>query len=257
MIDLNSYLTPEVLAQIRHFRREAEARQIGHRVSINAGSNMRIACFGGAFIGSTKTATSSRSGERDRELVTMGRPVFILHIRAEPGGSGEPSVIRRVKAWLKRGLRDYGLRCVSIKQEESEMVDVRKYTSGIITGEDLSDGPRIEVILSAFISDKHQIVVLELESGDQLYCWGNIGRALVKAYGYDTDDWLRHKIKLEQGDTYTDKNGVTRYSINVTPLSSRDGNAGDGPQRVDPSKLPAPVHRHTLKEDLDDEIPFN
>jgi hypothetical protein len=191
----------------------------------------------------------------------MTRPVFVLRVQAaEPG----VDVIRSLRAWLKRGLRDFGLRCVSIEEvtkqpaKERTMVDVRQYTSGIITGEDLSDGPRTEVIINAFISDKHQVVVLELESGDQLYCWGKIGRTLVQAYGYDSDDWLRHTIKLEQGDTYTDKNGVTKHSINVTPISSRDGNGADGaPQRVDPAKLPAPVKKRTLADDLDDEIPFN
>jgi hypothetical protein len=182
------------------------------------------------------------------------RPVFALHVQAEPG----VNAIRSLRAWLKIGLRTFGLRCVSIKQEESEMVDVRQYTSGIITGEDLSDGPRIERIISVFISDKHQVVVLELESGDQLYCWGKIGRTLARAYGYNSDDWVGHQIQLEQGDTYTDKNSVTKYGINLTPLSSRDGNGKDGtPQRVDPAQLPAPIKKHTLKEDLDDEIPFN
>jgi hypothetical protein len=187
----------------------------------------------------------------------MGRPVFCVRVQAEP----DVHVIRSLRAWLKVGLRTFGLRCVSIEEiklEENEMVDVRQYTSGIITGEDLSDGPRIERIISVFISDKHQVVVLELESGDQLYCWGKLGRTLALAYGYNSDDWIGHTIQLEQGDTYTDKNGVTKHGINLTPLSSRDGNGADGsPQRVDPSKLPAPLKKHTRKEDLDDEIPFN
>jgi hypothetical protein len=130
------------------------------------------------------------------------------------------------------------------------MVDVRQYTSGIITGDDLGDGPRVEKIVSVFISDKHQIVVLELESGDQLYCWGNIGRTLRGAYGCDSDDWVGHTIQLEQGDTYTDKNGVAKRGINLMTITSRD-------ERTDPSKLPAPLKKHTLKEDLDDEIPFH
>ena len=42
----------------------------------------------------------------------MERPVFALRIRAEPG----IDAIRSLRIWLKRGLRDYGLRCVEIRQ---------------------------------------------------------------------------------------------------------------------------------------------
>src|SRR5262245_5345220 len=44
----------------------------------------------------------------------MGRPVFALRVQAEPG---VPSVIRSLRGWLKRGLRDFGLRCLDIYQE--------------------------------------------------------------------------------------------------------------------------------------------
>jgi hypothetical protein len=50
----------------------------------------------------------------------MARPVFVLRVQAEPG----VDVIRSLRAWLKRGLRDYGLRCVRIQQvseKENEM----------------------------------------------------------------------------------------------------------------------------------------
>jgi len=43
----------------------------------------------------------------------MERPVFALRVRAEPG----VDAIRSLRAWLKRGLRSYGLRCVDVRQE--------------------------------------------------------------------------------------------------------------------------------------------
>ena len=77
---------------------------------------------------------------------------------------------------------------------------------------------------------------------------------MARAYGYNSDDWIGHQIRLELG-TYTDKDGNTKDTVNLTAVSSRDGNAGNGaPQRVDPDKLPAPMKR---EDDLDDSIPFN
>jgi hypothetical protein len=43
----------------------------------------------------------------------MARPVFALRVQAEPG----VDAIRSLRGWLKRGLRDFGLRCLDIYQE--------------------------------------------------------------------------------------------------------------------------------------------
>jgi hypothetical protein len=50
----------------------------------------------------------------------MARLMFALRVRAEPG----VDAIRSLRAWLKRGLRDHGLRCLEIQQvndKESDM----------------------------------------------------------------------------------------------------------------------------------------
>jgi hypothetical protein len=183
----------------------------------------------------------------------MARPVFVLRVRAKPSVQGGPSVYQRLRSWLKRGLRDFGLQCVSIeevKTEESEMVDIRKYASGIITAEDVREGPIEAHIVNAYISEKHECLVLELDTGDQFYLWAGKGRALARAYGHESNDWRGHLVRFEHA-TYTDrKDGATKETVNVTPVSSRDGNAG-GPQRIDPANLPKPIEK-----DLDDSIPF-
>jgi len=182
----------------------------------------------------------------------MPRPAFTLHVQAEPG----VDVIRSLRAWLKVGLRTFGLRCVSIEEvtQEDEMVDMRKYTSGLITPDEVRDGPIEARIVSVYISEKHNVPVLELDTGDQFFAWPSNGKKLARAYGYNSDDWIGHQIRLELG-TYTDKDGNTKDTVNLTAVSSRDGNAGNGaPQRVDPDKLPAPMKR---EDDLDDSIPFN
>ena len=184
----------------------------------------------------------------------MARPVFVLRMQAEPG----VEVIRSLRGWLKQGLREFGLRCVSIEEvtKEDEMVDMRKYTSGLITPDEVRDGPIEARIISVYISEKHDVPVLELETGDQFFVWPQNGKKLARAYGYNSDDWIGHQIKLELG-TYTDKNGNPKDTVNLTAVSSRDGNADGGtPQRADPNKLPAPVKRPP-KDDLDDSIPFS
>jgi hypothetical protein len=42
------------------------------------------------------------------------RPTYALRIRAEPG----VDAIRALRAWLKRGLRDFGLRCLELQQQK-------------------------------------------------------------------------------------------------------------------------------------------
>jgi hypothetical protein len=188
----------------------------------------------------------------------MARPVFCVRVQAEPG----VDVIRSLRTWLKRGLRDFGLRCISIEKvtkqsaKEKIMADMRKYTSGPIMADDVRDGPRVERILSVYISEKHDVPVLELESGDTFMCWPSNGRKLARAYGFNSDDWRGHVIQLELGH-YTTKDGETRETVDLTPISSRDGSAdGSGTQRTDPAKLPAPLHKHADKDDMDDSIPF-
>jgi len=132
------------------------------------------------------------------------------------------------------------------------MVDVRKYTSGVVMPDDLRDGPRRETIVNVYISDKHDVPVLVLESGSELFAWPNIGRVLVRAYGYETDDWRGHVIELSLG-SYTDKKtGEAKDTILLKTISSRDGAATDDAQRIDPAKLPKP----TAEKDLDDSVPF-
>jgi hypothetical protein len=43
----------------------------------------------------------------------MARLTFSLRVRAEP----HINAIRSLRAWLKRGLRDYGLRCLEVQEE--------------------------------------------------------------------------------------------------------------------------------------------
>jgi hypothetical protein len=42
------------------------------------------------------------------------RSIYLLTVRAEPG----VDAIRALQAWLKRGLRNFGLRCVELREDK-------------------------------------------------------------------------------------------------------------------------------------------
>src|SRR5262245_18221577 len=134
------------------------------------------------------------------------------------------------------------------------MADMRKYTSGFITPDDVREGPIEARIINVYISEKHDVPVLELDSGDQFLAWPNNGRKLARAYGFNDKDWIGHLIRFAFG-TYVNRDGETRRTVNLTAISSSDGNASNGaPPASGSDKLPAPVT--TTKNDMNDEIPF-
>ena len=180
----------------------------------------------------------------------MGRPVFVLRVRAEKG----VHVIRSLRAWLKCGLREFGLRCLSIEevQENETMVDVRKYATGLILPDDVREGARQERIINVYISDKFDVPVLVFESGDEFLCWPSNGRVLAKAYGYESEDWRGHVVELSLGSYVDKKDGQTKDTVILKTITSRDGTSTNGgPQRADPTKLP-----RSVEKDLDDSVPF-
>src|SRR5262245_15495498 len=127
----------------------------------------------------------------------MSRPVFVLRVRAEPS----VDVIRSLRAWLKVGLRTFGLRCVlieEVKQEETNM-DMRKFSSGFVKPDAVRDGPLQACIVNVYISDKYDRPVLELDNGDQFTVNATNNRALCKAYGYDDREWRGHTVEFSLG----------------------------------------------------------
>jgi|SRR6516162_2123164 hypothetical protein len=170
-----------------------------------------------------------------------------LRVRAEPG----VDVIRSLRAWLKFGLRTFGLRCVSIEElkQKDDIMDMKKYTSGLILPDDVRNGPRQERIINVYISEKFDRPVLVFESGDEFIIWPNNGRVMARAYGYDSKDWIGHVVELSLGSYVDKKDGQTKDTVDLKPITPRDGASNNGgPQRTDPAKL---------AKDLNDEIPFN
>jgi hypothetical protein len=133
-------------------------------------------------------------------------------------------------------------------------MDMRKYGSGFVRAEDLHDGPREETIINVYVHEKYDCPVLEFESGDRVLVNNSSTRALNKAYGYQSEDWHGHTVSLSP-ESYL-KDGETKETVKVTPISSRDGDGSNGsPQRIAPANLPAPVKRG-VAEDLKDDLPY-
>jgi hypothetical protein len=170
--------------------------------------------------------------------------VYRLMVQATHGADQ----IRRLRAWLKIGLRAFGLRCVEIqetRQQGRTTMDMRKFSGSVIRPEDLYDGPRVEKIIAIFEHEKHNCVVFELESGCQFYCWGNHARILSRAWGFESDNWKGQEFELSLGH-YTDKRDdppTEKETIAIRAISPAKPEAGNG-------GVPA------LRDALNDEIPF-
>jgi hypothetical protein len=136
-------------------------------------------------------------------------------------------------------------------------MDLRKYGAGVIRPEDLYDGPRVEKIIHTFEHEKHGCLVLELESGDQFYCWKSYARILSKAWGYDSQDFIGQELEFSLGH-YTDKKTdppTQKETIDVRPISpaktAQNGGAVASKPPLSLSKTATP-----RQDDMDDSIPF-
>ena len=136
-------------------------------------------------------------------------------------------------------------------------MDMRKYAIGFIRPDDVRGGPLRETIAGVSISEKFECPVLVFESGNEftLFSYSDNLKAILKAYGYESEDWKGHIVELSLG-TYIDKKDgdKEKETVDLTPVSSRDGN-DDGPPRVDPAKILPPPKR-TGTNDMEDEIPY-
>jgi hypothetical protein len=174
-------------------------------------------------------------------------------VRAEPG----VDAIRALRAWLKTGLRIYGLRCVGIQQQESVM-DVKQFAAGPIKPDQVRDGPVVAKIINVYESEKYNVPVLELDNGDTFLLNATNTRILAKAWGFETEAWLGLEVEFSLGsykdwrsDPPADKETVVVRAI--SPAKTAAGNSGTASK----SPLPASIKSVAPRaQDLNDEIPF-
>jgi hypothetical protein len=128
------------------------------------------------------------------EALTMTRSVFALRVRAERG----IDAIRSLRAWLKSGLRNFGLRCLAIHEEEGgefKMVSIKERypKSGLLTAEDVEAGDlllRIDyVVWDEIVSGKKRDVVYFTNDNRRLSLNQTNAYRIAKLYGNDGDQW--------------------------------------------------------------------
>jgi hypothetical protein len=161
-----------------------------------------------------------------------------------------------LRAWLKIGLRTFGLRCVGItpREQENETMDARQFASKFVKPDHVRDGPLTTRILNVFKHEKFEQLVLELETGSQFTLNEGNTNALMKAWGHETDAWIGLEVELSLGtwkdwreDPPEEKETVRAKAISPAPNAAQNGSTA--------VSKPLPPSR-TVAKDLDDEIPF-
>jgi hypothetical protein len=182
------------------------------------------------------------------------RTSYLLTIRPEPGVDS----IRALRAWLKIGLRTFGLKCVEItpREQEKVMVDARNYASKYVKPDQVRDGPLTTRIINVYEDERYGRLMLELETGSQFALNDGNTNTLIKTWGHDTDSWIGQELVLELG-TYKDWREdppVEKETVRVRGVSSAN-TAQNGSTAVT-KPLPPSRTAKALKDDLADEIPF-
>jgi hypothetical protein len=178
----------------------------------------------------------------------MKRVTYSLKVRAEPSVVDD---IRALPAWLKQGLRVFGMRCVEISptKEKEEVMDARKFSKSI-KPDNVRDGPIQTRIISVLEDERYNRLLLELETGAQFGLNDGNTSTLIKAWGHDTDTWIGRELQLEIG-TYKDWRAdppEEKETVRVRAISPGNGTAA---KPLPPSRVVTPP-----KADMDDEIPF-
>jgi hypothetical protein len=137
------------------------------------------------------------------------------------------------------------------------MVDMRVYASKFIKPDQVRDGPIQTRIIAVLQNEQFDRPLLELETGSQFTLNDGNCNTLIKAWGYDSDDWIGQEISLELG-TYKDWKAVPpvdKETVKVraiSPAKTATGNSGVPSKPVlPPSRAVAPK-----SDEMDDSIPF-
>jgi hypothetical protein len=135
-------------------------------------------------------------------------------------------------------------------------MDMRQYAAKYVKVDEVRDGPIETRIVNVFESEQYGRPVLELETGSQFTLNDGNTNTLIKAWGYNSDDWVGQEIELSLGtykdwrsDPIVDKETVKVRAI--SPAKVGTGNSGTAGKPPLPASKTAP-----RAEDLDDQIPF-
>jgi hypothetical protein len=176
-----------------------------------------------------------------------------LRVRAEKG----VDAIRSLRGWLKVGLKTFGLKVLEITlitpREEELAMDMRRFASKYIKPDHVRDGPLQTRIVAVLENEQFGRPVLELETGSQFTVNETNNDTLVRAWGYNSNDWIGREIELLLGSYHDRKSKTDKETVKVHPLSPAKSAAGNGGE---PASKPLPASRASLKDDLEDDLPF-
>ena len=139
-------------------------------------------------------------------------------------------------------------------------MDMRQYASTYIKPDNVRTGPiQTRIIHVSESTGKYRRPVLELEIGSQFTLNEGNTNTLIKAWGYESKDWIGQELELLLGtykdwdsDPPADKDTVKVRAI--SPAKTADSNGGTASKpSLPPSRMVAP---RTAAEDMMDEIPF-
>jgi hypothetical protein len=196
---------------------------------------------------------------------------FTLTFRAASGRDG----IRDLRGLLKVAWRQFHLRAVTAREVESSMcrrrtqsrgqvqrgaahphkgvcaMDVRAFRKPrFLKVEDIkASGPRVDRIVG-LKEGKFEKPELILESGDMIGLSASNLDTLARAYGYESELWCGHQIKLYAGEGEFNKKPVEM--VLIEPLSKVEGAEEEAAK---PPKKKA-VKSPPTKPDFDDEVTF-
>jgi hypothetical protein len=131
-------------------------------------------------------------------------------------------------------------------------MDMSQYSGGgYLKAADVANGPlrqviRYVAIKNSFGSDKPE---LEFDDGSKLSLNATNNRALIAAYGANSDDWLNKEIELSA--TQVVYQGQMKDSIAVKAISPSTQRTP-----ISPAERQAMASKQSLRNEMDDEIPF-
>jgi hypothetical protein len=131
-------------------------------------------------------------------------------------------------------------------EKKGANMDVREWIGGtFLKLEDMGATPIVLTIVD-IAEGKYDKPDLTFNDGSKLSLNKTNGRAIVRAWGYETDDWIGQQVELSVG--LTTYNGEEQKSILLVPITrATPANAG---RLLKPSKLTR------MSEPPDDDIPF-
>lgn len=190
----------------------------------------------------------------------VGRPTFVVALQAASGRDG----IRALRAVLKYAGRYAGMRAVSIKEHhehparrwrstrtveakqrpESKTMDMKQYAgSQFLKVKDVKEGP-IRATIAAVTLGQYDRPDIVFEDGSKLSANATNTRALNRAFGDQSEDWIGGEVELVLGEVEYQKE--LKESIIIKPIAP--AKPKEGPTKTAKAK-PA-------KPDINDEVAF-